>query len=154
MDKTQLIKDIQEIELKLAEMKKELETKEEKSFPQKGDIYFMVTATCAIASDVCETDDGRFQVFRTKEDAEKFYDVECARKRVKDEIKRLNDGWTPDWKNDDESKYFTRLVYNGLAIDSYKYSKDLDNSMYLRNHSLATKLINSHKDDLLLILGQ
>ena len=154
MDKTQLIKNIEEMELKLKEMREELETKEEKQFPQKGDTYFMVTATCTIDSAVCETDDGRFQVFRTADEARIFYNVECARKRVKDEIKILNDGWTPDWENVNESKYFIRLIHNKISIDSYKYSKDLDNSMYLKNEDLAEKLISTHKLDLFLILGQ
>lgn len=153
MDRKKLEQDIQEIELKLAEMKKEL-AKAEKPFPQKGETYFIVTVNGTIASGVCETNNRRFQVFKTYDEAKKFYDVECARQRVKDEIKILNDGWTPDWTNNSQFKYFTRLRENKLAIENYQYSKDLDNSMYLKDRILATKLINSHKDDLLLILGQ
>lgn len=154
MNKTQLIKNIEEMELKLKEMIEELETIEEKSFPQKNDKYYYINRYGIINSNTATDSDGRFQAFKTYDEAKKFYDVECARQRVKDEIKRLNEGWTPDWTDRSQPKCFTRLVEDKLAIENYKYSKDLDNSMYLRSYDLANKLINSHEDDLLLILGQ
>lgn len=154
MDRNKLEKDIQEIELKLAEMKKELAKKEEKPFPLIGDTYYFIDQWGVLNYQVAKDNNGRFQVFKTKDEARNFYNVECARQRVRDEIKRLNDGWTPDLKNTNESKYFIRLTINELSIDNYIFNKVLDNSMYLKTYTLSTKLINSHKDDLLLILGQ
>lgn len=154
MDKTQLIKNIEEMELKLKEMREELETKEEKQFPQKGDKYYWINTDGEINSSTAYDSNGRFQVFRTKEEAQNFYNIECARQRVRDEIKRLNNGWTPDWTNHNESKFFTLLIENKLVIEIYKYSKALDNSMFLKDYASALKIIDSHKDDLLLILGQ
>lgn len=156
MDKIKLEKDIQEIELKLAEMKKELETKEEKPFPQKNDRYYYVDADGKINSSKAFDSDGRFQVFRTKEDAEKFYKVECARKRVKDEIKRLNDGWTPNWNNINQPKCYVCFFNEKGTIEKVRaYTiKVVDNFMYLKNEDLVEKLISTHKDDLLLLLGQ
>ena len=142
------------MELKLKEMREELETKEEKQFPQKGDKYYYINTEGEINSSNASDSDGRFQAFRTKEEAQNFYNLECARKRVRDEIKRLNDGWIPDWESLNESKYFIRLIHNKISIDSYKYSKDLDNSMYLKSEDLAEELILTHKLDLFLILGQ
>lgn len=152
MDKSQLLKNIEEMELKLAYMKKELA--EEKHFPQKGDDYFCVDIYGEIDKQKASDNNGRFKVFRTEEDAKKFYKVECARQRVKDEIKRLNDGWTPDWKNNNEIKNMVKLYKDELVADSFKYTKILDNAMYLRSIGLVGKLIKTHKQDLLLILGQ
>ena len=153
MDKNQLIKNIEEMELKLAEMKKEL-AKAEKPFPQIGDTYYFIDKLGILNYQVAQDNNGRFQVFKTKDEAINFYNVECARQRVRDEIKRLNNGWTPDWTNYDESKFFTLLIENKLVIQIYKYNKVLDNSMFLKDYASALKIIDSNKDDLLLILGQ
>ena len=153
MDRIKLEKDIQEIELKLSEMKKAL-AEEEKQFPQKGDTYFFVTPNGELDEEKASDSNGRFQVFRTEKDAEKFYEVECAKKRVKDAIKKLNDGWTPDWKTNIESKCLIVLANNKLDIECYRNTKKMESYMYLKNMNLAYKLIENYKDDLLLILGQ
>lgn len=155
MDKNKLEKDIQEIELKLAEMKKELAKKAEKPFPQIGDIYYFIDQWGILNYPVAQDNNGRFQVFKTKDEAINFYNVECARQRVRDEIKRLNNGWTPDWRDKKQAKYFIELFFNKLSKEYiYIGSKVLDNSMYLKESVLADELIKSHKEDLLLILGQ
>lgn len=156
MDREKLEKDIKEIELKLAEMKKELETKEGKPFPQKGDKYYYINTEGEINSSTASDSEGRFQAFRTKEEAQKFYNVECARKRVKDEIKRLNNGWTPDWNKAEQPKSYISFFYKKSALEKNRaYStKVIDDSMYLKNEDLVEELISTHKLDLLLILGQ
>ena len=155
MDKNQLLKNIEEMELKLTEMKKEL-SKEKKPFPQKGDTYFTITADGTILSAVCEDNDGRFQVFKTCDEARNFYEVECAKKRVKDEIKKLNDGWTPDWNNEYQLKYFLYLVpkYGKLEKSFSLVTKTVDQCMYLKSSTLVNKLLETHEQDLFLILGQ
>lgn len=156
MDKTQLIKNIEEMELKLKEMREELATKEEKQFPQKGDKYYYINTEGEINSSTASDSEGRFQAFRTKEEAQIFYNVECAKKRVKDEIKRLNDGWIPDWNNSDQQKgYLSFFHIKGTLEKNMTYSiKVVDNSMYLKNKELIDELISTHKLDLFLILGQ
>ena len=155
MDKIKLRKDIQEIELKLAEMKKEL-AEEEKQFPQKGDTYFFVTPNGELDEGKASDSNGRFQVFRTKKDAEKFYNVECAKQRIKNEIKRLNNGWTPDWTNAEQLKYYVYLFQRDDRLEkcSLYFAKNKNNCMYLKSAELVNKLIETHKQDLLLILGQ
>ena len=153
MDRIKLEKDIQEIELKLAEMKKEL-AKAEKPFPQAGEIYYFVKKNGNVDYSTASDGKGRFKAFRTEKEAQDFYNVECARQRVKDEIKRLNNGWTPDWTNLNESKVFILLIGNKLVVENYKYSKVLDNSMFLKDYTSALAIVDSHKDDLHLILGQ
>ena len=155
MYKNKLLKNIKEMELNLEEMKKEL-AKEEKPFPQKGDEYYFIDQWGVLNFQVAKDNNGRFQVFKTKDEARNFYNVECARKRVKDEIKRLNDGWTPDWTNSLQLKYYVYLFQkNGkLEEGSSYFAKIKDNCMYLKSAELVNELVKTHKQDLLLILGQ
>lgn len=156
MDREKLEKDIQEIELKLAEMKKELSKKEEKPFPQICDTYYFIDQWGILNYTVAQNNNGRFQVFKTKDEAINFYNVECARKRVKDEIKKLNDGWTPNWNNEDQLKYYLYLFNKKgkLEKSSSYFTKVVDNCMYLKSAELVDKLLETHEQDLLLILGQ
>lgn len=156
MDKIKLEKDIQEIELKLAEMKKELAKKEEKPFPLIGDTYYFIDQWGVLNYPVAKDNNGRFQVFRTKEEARNFYNVECAKQRVKDEIKKLNNSWTPNWNNENQQKYYIYLNNKNGKLDKScsLFTKVVDDCMYLKSEELVDKLILTHKQDLLLILGQ
>ena len=92
-------------------------------------------------------------VFKTKEEAEKELLRQQARVRVIKEIARLNKGWTPNW-NDNESKYYIDFSYyrNKLVYDCYVKSKHLDNNLYLKTDYVANQLIETHSDDLKLML--
>lgn len=92
-------------------------------------------------------------VFKTEEEAEKELLRQQAKIRVIKEIARLNKGWTPNW-NDNESKHYIYFSYNRnkLLHDSCVKSKSLDNNLYLKTYYVANQLIETHSDDLKLML--
>ena len=92
-------------------------------------------------------------VFKTKEEAEKELLKQQARVRVIKEIARLNNGWTPSW-NVNERKYYIDFSYyrNKLVYNHCVKSKHLDNNLYLKTEELAKQLIETHSEDLKLML--
>ena len=104
-----------------------------------------------------EIDDTRLHtgnVYLTKQDAQKALTKLKATALVKKRIAELNEGWVPDWEDDDEYAYF--IVYNSfwlkLDIDFNSIFKTLDNSLYLKSYKLVQQLIDEMPNELKLML--
>ena len=104
-----------------------------------------------------EIDDTRLHtgnVYLTKQDAQKALTKLKATALVKKRIAELNEGWVPDWEDDDEYAYF--IVYNSfwlkLDIDFNSIFKTLDNSLYLKSSKLVQQLIDEMPNELKLML--
>ena len=93
-------------------------------------------------------------VYLTKQDAQKALTKLKATALVKKRIAELNEGWVPDWEDDDEYAYF--IVYNSfwlkLDIDFNSIFKTLDNSLYLKSYKLVQQLIDEMPNELKLML--
>ncbi|HKM30206.1 MAG TPA: hypothetical protein VJZ51_05580 [Bacilli bacterium] len=128
--------------------------------PKENETYHCVNrgSIWTYENDDSEYDDKIFKshiVFKTKEEAEKELLRQQAKIRVIKEIARLNDGWDvrEHWGNEDVVKRFIGYLHSTskLSID-FQYHKALDNNLYLKTRELAEQLIETHSDDLKLML--
>ena len=93
-------------------------------------------------------------VFKTREEAEKELLRQQARVRVIKEIARLNEGWDVReyWGRNDVAKIMYDYSTSKLTISHNRNFKALDNNLYLKTRKLANQLIETHSDDLKLML--
>ena len=128
--------------------------------PKEDDVYYRVSVYGSVSKDFYEStydfDIVKSQlVFKTEEEAIKQSIINKATVRVLKRIAELNEGWLPNWEDNDESKYliYYHHNYNRLARNSYTFIKHLDDRLYLKNNELSQQLINEMEDELLLMLG-
>lgn len=98
---------LKEAEAMLASVHKQLEAKEDKTWPKYDDMYWFLYAEGTAAMDPwmsSPVDNNRLSVgnvYHTKEEAEK----EAARRKVMKKLKDLAGGFVPNWADHLESKY-------------------------------------------------
>ena len=133
--------------------------------PEKGETYYFINegGVWSLVND-SDYDDAIIKtniVFKTKEEAEKELLRRQAKIRVIKEIARLNDGWDvkEHWGNNLIEKYliaYYHIAYyhetSKLTVSSAFNFKTLDNNLYLKTRELAEQLIETHSDDLKLML--
>ena len=128
--------------------------------PKKGENYYYI-AYARIHKYVNDSniDDAILEsniVFKTKEEAEKELLKQQAKIRVIKEIARLNDGWDVKEHRGNKVKAKYYILYNygesELMISKMYSYKELDNNLYLKTRELAEQLIETHSDDLKLML--
>ena len=155
MDKDQLKQNIKEIESQLAEMKQQLESKDFKSFPQPGDRYYSCLPSGSVSTFLCEAHQPYpLEASRTEEGAKQAFALSCAKKRVKDRIEELNEGWTPDWNAEKQLKFFHTKKHLAIVTD-YCYSvKYQPTYMYMKSRAIAGQILSEMEDDLLLIIKE
>ena len=160
MNKENLQKQVEDMKNKLAEMEAELNKKED-VFPKYGDSYWCIHADSdVVLSQWC---DGYYanktlkygNVYQSEEEAIKARDIQLAKVRVTDRIKELNDGWTPDWSDGNESKYIVLSSdTNRLWVSNMFVTKFLPNNMYMKSRGIAEQILSEMEDDIKLILGE
>jgi len=95
-------------------------------------------------------------VYQTRELATVAANKLNAEMRVEAEVRRLNGDWVPDWsdKSDSQPKYIIKLgaIENCLEVD-FCWSMNLLGTRYLKSKDSAVGLVNSHGDDIRLMLG-
>lgn len=95
-------------------------------FPQKGEGYWGYDQWGEVFTYTADDSEGRLEVYKTREEAKKAVEIQWAKQRVAHKIAVLNDGWKPDW-TDQESKYFIKCHMGRgksvLMIDSYVHTK-------------------------------
>ena len=93
-------------------------------------------------------------MFLTRTEARREQDYRAARTRVKRRIAELNDGWVPNWKNEEQPKF--TIYYNheleSISTGSNTVCQQYNNSMHLKSRPLAQQLIKEMPDDLKIIL--
>lgn len=155
---------IEKLEKQIAELQEELEREKVKNellfipkgieqcwvFDKEGNIYAHIYAGGYIDTGISKTT----QVYRTREQAEKALAKQQATIRVKKRIAELNDGWKPDWEDEDQCKYelYWDFAARKAAISCVSTAKMIDNTLYLKSIGLAEQLINEMRDDLKLML--
>ena len=86
-------------------------------------------------------------MFKTREEAEKYAEYVKAEETLRRVIAEANEGWLPDWSNDDSLKYkiLYRCDLDRLSLDSYSVSKLISNFMYIKSKELAEKLMKEYE---------
>ena len=129
--------------------------------PKKDENYYYVNdgSIWTHENDETKYDDAILRtniVFKTREEAEKELLKQQAKIRVIKEIARLNDGWDvkEHWENQYIEKYYIAYYHEAseLTTNYNRGFKYMDNNLYLKTRELAEQLIETHSDDLKLML--
>ena len=145
-------KDLEELEQKY---------KQPKAGFKHGDEYYNVGTFGTIDNHCWKNDEydhqalGIGNAFHTGEEAKAHKDWLIARATIIKRIKELNDGWTPDWKDEEQKKY---MVYYDHTVPScevmsryvYQYQP---NNLCLKSEELAMQLIEELPAELKLYLN-
>ncbi len=154
INKENLQKQIEEMKTKLADMEAEL-NKPEVSInywqPRTAENLYYVNYLGHIAeanyTENYQWDKTRYRVFKTKEEAKRYAEYVKAEETLRGVIAGANEGWLPNWGNDDSLKYVIlyRFDVDRLETVSYSVSKLLPNLMYIKSKELAEKLMKEYK---------
>ena len=92
-------------------------------------------------------------IFTSLDSAYDKLDKIKATEKVKKRIYELNDGWKPNWNDDDECKYNICSYDNKTITYEMVYeTKRLDNCFYLKSQELVIQLINELEKELKIML--
>lgn len=120
-----------------------------------GDFYYYITSDGIVTKTTWRNSGHDFKclsignIYLTQEDAEKALDKLKATAKVKKRIAELNDGWMPDWNNNDDKWYiYYQYEDSKLDFDWYISPKVIDSSLYLKFGRLAERLIEEMPNEL------
>ena len=153
-DKTQLIQAIEAIKKKIASIEEELNKPDEfKHFPSNGDEYFFYTTVGDIRS-LCSGDNKvRPNVYKTKQEAQNAYNKAVALEKVNRRIIELQGDWKPDWKDENEKKYYIFYEHENRNFRPvYWVITQYNISIYcMKDLKIAETIIDEMEDELKLI---
>lgn len=94
--------------------------------------------------------------FKTKEEAEQFDKERILIKKLKDWAKKYNEGWTPNWKNDDKEEIYEvqydrfpqYLNENLFDINEIEEIRSLSILPYFYSYEIARKFIKEFGDEI------
>ena len=94
--------------------------------------------------------------FKTKEEAEQFDKERILIKKMKDWAKKYNDGWTPNWKNDDKEEIYEvqydrfpqYLNENLFDINEIEEIRSLSILPYFYSYEIARKFIKEFGNEI------
>ena len=155
-DKTQLIQAIEEIKEKLAAMEEELNKQEVfKHFPSKGDIYYFHTSIGILGNTIATDDNLKINTYKTREEAVKAYNKAIALEKVKRRILELQGDWKPDWKDENEKKYYIFYEHENRNFKPvYWVITQYNTSIYcMKDLKIAETIIEEMEDELKLIFN-
>lgn len=86
----------------------------------------------------------RQKVFRTEAEAQRVDDKRIAVTKYLKEIARLNNGWKPDWNDNNQRKYFTMHLHgrNTLITDFFYNAQHKDSDWYSVSESAAKESVS------------
>lgn len=154
MNKEQLQQQIEDMKNKLVEMEAEL-NKPEVTInywqPKEDEIMYFVSHLGKVSTSYynkrCQIDEIRYEVFKTKKEAERYAEYIKAKETLKRVIAEANEGWLPDW-NGFERKYYIRLGNNNnLEWVSYSSYKIIPNFMHIKSAILCNILIKEYEQE-------
>ncbi len=154
MIKENLKKQIEEMKVKLADMEAELNTPEvviNYWQPEEANRYYYVNYLGLVGSASYaknyHKDKLRYRIFKTQKEAEKYAEYIKAEETLRRVIAEANEGWLPDWSNDDslKCKILYRCDLDRLSIDSCSVSKLISNFMYIKSKELAEQLMKEYE---------
>lgn len=88
--------------------------------------------------------------FKSKRDAEMVVRAMKIEQAIRIRRIKLNDGWEPDWDDEEEDKYYVYFTGGGYLTDYKSYlDKFLPVFGYYKSEEIAQQVIDEFKDDLL-----
>ena len=93
--------------------------------------------------------------FKTREEAEQFDKERILIKKLKDWTKKYNDGWTPNWKDDDETIHEVQIdrfpMYmcdSPLVINEVEEVRSVSIFPYFYSYETARKFIDEFRGEI------
>ena len=154
IDKNKLLKDIEEMKVKLAAMEEQLKKPDEyKHFPSKGDEYYFYTSSGSIHSNESSSEDLKVNVYKTEEEADKAYNKEVAIEKIKRRLLELQGDWKPDWKDQDVTKVFINYYHHSCVFEpeALYFAQSFKDFPYMKNKEIANTIIEEMEDELKLL---
>lgn len=94
--------------------------------------------------------------FKTEEEAEQYDKERILLFKLHKWAEEHNEGWTPNWKDGDEIKYF--IIYDNryeeLRVDNYSTIKEFFKLPYFKSEEIAEQFIDEFGDEIVEVLGQ
>lgn len=154
MNKEQLQQQIEDMKNKLVEMEAELNKPEvtinywqpKEEMENMYYINYLGNVSTSYYTKKYHADEIRYEVFKTKEEAERYAEYIKAKETLRRVIAEANKGWIPDW-NGYEINYLIRLYNNNLECLYYSNSKILPNFMYIKSKDLCYKLMEEYEKE-------
>ena len=88
--------------------------------------------------------------FKTREEAEQFDKERMLLFKLHKWAEEHNGGWTPNWENGDEIKYF--IIYDNryetLKVDNYATIKEFCKLPYFKSEGIAEQFIEEFGDEI------
>jgi len=149
------LEEIEQKQQELAELIAECKEPQEFWLPEKDKIaWFVSKAGEVVKFSVWGADAIRYNdTYETKELAVKARDIHLTTNRLKQEIFKLNGNKHGKFATGEEN-WFLYIYKGDLKITYFEITKYLPHWMYMTSDETANSLKASHKDDLLLVLGQ
>lgn len=111
-----------------------------------GEIFDLNTFTVVRFKDVLK----RGLTFKTREQAKKYDKERILLFKLHKWAEEQNGGWTPNWKNEDEIKYF--IIYDNryetLKVDNYATIKEFCKLPYFKSEEIAEQFIEEFGDEI------
>lgn len=89
--------------------------------------------------------------FKTEEEAEKYDKERILLFKLHKWAEEQNGGWTPNWKDGDEIKYF--IIYDNryetLKVDNYATIKEFCKLPYFKSEKIAEQFIEEFGDEII-----
>ena len=153
-DKIKLLQDIEAMKEKLASMEEELNKPEVfKHFPSKGDEYYSYYPKGDIAIFTSFNGSIATNAYKTREEAQKAYNKAVALEKVNRRIIELQGDWKPDWKDENEKKYYIFYEHENRNFRPvYWVITQYNISIYcMKDLKIAETIIDEMEDELKLI---
>lgn len=92
--------------------------------------------------------------FKTPEEAQKYKEKLLATQRIKDAISKINKGWTPDWKNENQRKYYLSMNSNDREFWLYYAFRwqHFPSSFYIKDEESAEIIMRKCREDYRIML--
>lgn len=92
--------------------------------------------------------------FKTEEEAEQYDKERILLFKLHKWAEEHNEGWTPNWKDGDEIKYF--IIYDNryeeLRVDNYSTIKEFFKLPYFKSEEIAEQFIDEFGDEIVEVL--
>ena len=92
----------------------------------------------------------RGEAFETKKEAEQFDKERILLIKLHKWAEEHNGGWTPDWENEDERKYFIEYDsrFESLGFDSHQMFNPFSKLPYFKSEEIGEKFIKEFGDEI------
>ena len=111
-----------------------------------GNIYNLNTFTISEIEKIYK----RGLAFETRKEAEQFDKERILLIKLHKWAEEHNGGWTPDWENEDERKYFIEYDsrFESLGFDSYQMFNPFSKLPYFKSEEIGEKFIKEFGDEI------